>query len=53
MILNRLKKIQKKKGERRAEEERQKKLMEKQGVNFDNVANLLEDSRDEDLLFED
>ena len=47
----RLKKIQKKKGERRAEEEKQKAMLRAQGVNVDAAANLLDDE-DEDLLFD-
>lgn len=47
----RLKKIQKKKAEIRKEKEALKAQMKEQGYNFDDPANLLEESRDEDLLF--
>lgn len=48
----RLKKIQKKKAEIRAEKERIQEELRAQGVAVETGANLLEESYDEDLLFE-
>jgi len=50
-----MKKIQRKKNEMRAEAERDKvkRLAERGGGEAEQVGNLLEDSHDEDLLFED
>ena len=48
----RLKKIQKKKKEIRAEAETRKEDLKRQGIDVEG-ANLLEDTRDEDLLFDD
>ena len=46
-----LKKIQKKKGERRAAKEKEMEALRAQGVDVDTGTNLLEDEDETDLLF--
>ena len=48
-----MKKIQKKKGEIRAEIEKVKQKLRAKGINVDHTANLLDSETDNDLLFTD